>query len=240
VIGEFNGWNAGANPLRPTGSSGIWEGFVPGVKQGACYKYAIRSRHNGYRVEKADPFGFFAEVRPGTASKVWDLSGYDWGDDEWMSHRGGVNALGAPMSIYEAHLGSWRRVPEDGNRWLTYREMAPLLADYCHEMGYTHVEFLPVSEHPFDGSWGYQPVGYFAPTSRFGTPQDFMHLVDTLHRRGIGVILDWVPAHFPTDEHGLGYFDGTHLYEHADPKQGMHQDWGTSSSTSDGRRSSTF
>jgi 1,4-alpha-glucan branching enzyme len=226
VIGEFNGWKPGANPLRPSGSSGIWEGFLPGVGQGTLYKYSIRSRFNGYKVDKADPFGFAAEIRPHTASKVWDLA-YDWSDGDWMSYRGGVNALGAPISIYEVHLGSWRRVPEEGDRWLTYREMAPLLADYVHDMGYTHVEFLPVSEHPFDGSWGYQTVGYFAPTSRFGTPQDFMYLVDTLHQRGIGVILDWVPAHFPRDEHGLGYFDGTHLYEHSDPRQGLHQDWGT-------------
>jgi 1,4-alpha-glucan branching enzyme len=227
VVGDFNGWQPGANPLHPVGSSGIWEGFVPGVGPGALYKYEITSRHGGYRVDKADPYGFAAETRPLTASKVWDLSGYDWGDADWMASRRHANALSAPISIYEVHLGSWRRVPEEGNRWLSYRELAHQLADYAHDMGYTHVELLPVSEHPLDASWGYQTVGYFAPTSRFGTPHDFMYLVDHLHRRGIGVILDWVPAHFPRDAHGLGYFDGTHLYEHADPRQGVHQDWGT-------------
>jgi 1,4-alpha-glucan branching enzyme len=227
VVGDFNGWRPGANPLDPVDSTGIWEGFVPGVGPGALYKYAITSRHHNYRVQKADPYAFAAEIRPQTASKVWDLSGYEWGDADWMGYRGGVHALGAPISVYEVHLGSWRRVPEQGNRWLTYRELAAQLADYVHHMGFTHVEFLPVSEHPFDASWGYQTVGYYAPTSRFGTPQDFMFLVDHLHRRGIGVILDWVPAHFPRDEHGLGYFDGTHLYEHSDPRLGEHRDWGT-------------
>jgi 1,4-alpha-glucan branching enzyme len=227
VVGDFNGWREGADPMHPVGSSGLWKAFVPGVGTGAMYKYAITSRDSGYRVDKADPFGFAAEVRPHTASKVWDLSGYDWGDDEWRQYRGARQALNAPMSIYEVHLGSWRRVPEEGNRWLTYREMAPQLADYVHELGFTHVELLPITEHPFDGSWGYQTVGYFAPTSRFGNPHDFMYLIDTLHRRGIGVILDWVPAHFPRDEHGLGYFDGTHLYEHADPREGLQPDWGT-------------
>ena len=227
VVGDFNGWNTASNPMNPTGSSGIWECFIPGIGQGSLYKYSITSHHNDYRVDKTDPYGFASEIRPQTASKVWELSGYQWGDRHWMSHRGGNNALGAPISIYEVHLGSWRRVPEEGNRWLTYRELAPQLADYAHHMGYTHVELLPVMEHPFDGSWGYQPVGYFAPTSRFGTPQDFMYLIDTLHQRGLGVILDWVPAHFPRDEHGLAYFDGTHLYEHADPRLGEHQDWGT-------------
>jgi 1,4-alpha-glucan branching enzyme len=226
VIGDFNGWKSGVNPLQPVGSSGIWEGFVPGVSTGALYKYSINARHSGYRVEKADPYGFAAEIRPQTASKVWDLSGFDWNDHDWMTTRGGRNSLHAPISIYEVHLGSWRRVPEN-NGFLSYRDLAHQLAEYCHEMGYTHVELLPISEHPFDGSWGYQTVGYFAPTSRYGTPHDFMYFVDYLHRQGIGVILDWVPAHFPRDEHGLGYFDGTHLYEHADPKQGLHQDWGT-------------
>jgi 1,4-alpha-glucan branching enzyme len=227
VIGDFNGWREGADPLHPVGTSGLWKGYVPGVGVGALYKYAITNRDTGYRVDKADPYGFAAEIRPHTASKVWDLTGYDWGDQEWLRYRGPRQALTAPMSVYEVHLGSWRRVPEEGNRWLTYRELAVQLADYVHDMGYTHVEFLPVTEHPFDGSWGYQTVGYVAPTSRFGTPHDFMYLVDTLHRRGIGVILDWVPAHFPRDEHGLGYFDGTHLYEHADPRQGVQPDWGT-------------
>jgi 1,4-alpha-glucan branching enzyme len=227
VVGDFNAWEPGTNRLRPVGTTGIWETFIPQVGPGAAYKYAILSRYNNYWVEKADPYGFFAEVRPGTASRVWDLSGYDWADEEWMEDRARVHALGAPLSIYEVHLGSWRRVPGEGNRWLSYREIAPLLADYAHDMGYTHVELLPITEHPLDASWGYQPVGYYAPTSRYGTPQDFMFLVDALHRRGLGVILDWVPAHFPRDEHGLGYFDGTHLYEHADPRRGEHQDWGT-------------
>jgi 1,4-alpha-glucan branching enzyme len=225
VVGDFNGWHRGANRLSPVAGSGVWEGFVPGARPGAAYKYAIRNRATGYRVDKADPFGFHSELRPNTASKVYDLSGYEWGDSEWMGYRGGVNSRGAPISVYEVHLGSWRRTPDNG--WLSYRDLAAQLADYCHEMGFTHVELLPITEHPFDGSWGYQTTGYFAPTSRFGTPHDFMYFVDTLHRRGVGVILDWVPAHFPRDEAGLGYFDGTHLYEHADPKQGEHKDWGT-------------
>jgi 1,4-alpha-glucan branching enzyme len=227
VIGDFNDWNETRHPLRRLPESEIWEGFVPGVAHGALYKYAITSRHGSYRVDKADPFAFACEIRPQTASRVWDLGGYEWGDGEWMAERKNRNGLDAPASMYEVHLGSWMRVAEDADRWLTYRELAPRLAEYVSGMGFTHVELLPVSEHPFDGSWGYQPVGYFAPTSRFGTPQDFMFLVDTLHRNGIGVILDWVPAHFPRDEHGLGFFDGTHLYEHADPRQGVHRDWGT-------------
>jgi 1,4-alpha-glucan branching enzyme len=227
VVGDFNGWDDGSHPMRPTGASGVWETFIPGVAQGARYKYAIRSRHNGYRVEKADPYAFSFEIRPQTASVVWDLSGYAWGDDAWMRQRRARNALDAPIAIYEVHLGSWMRVPEEEDRWLTYRELASKLADYARDMGFTHVELLPVSEHPFDGSWGYQTVGYFAPTSRFGSPQDFMYLVDTLHQAGVGVILDWVPAHFPRDEHGLGFFDGTHLYEHEDPRQGVHRDWDT-------------
>lgn len=227
VIGDFNGWNANQHPMHPRGTSGIWECFIPGVRHGDLYKYEIVSQHLGYRVDKTDPYGFAAETRPNTASKVWDLSGFTWTDNDWLKHRIERHALSAPMSIYEVHLGSWMRVPEEGNRWLSYRELAPRLADYVHDMGYTHVEFMPIAEHPFDGSWGYQVVGYFAPTSRFGTPQDLMFLINHLHERGIGVILDWVPAHFPRDGHGLGYFDGTHLYEHADPRLGAHQDWGT-------------
>jgi 1,4-alpha-glucan branching enzyme len=227
VIGEFNGWTAGAHPLRPVGSSGIWQGFIPDIGPGTLYKYAIASQFNNYRIDKADPYAFASEIRPETASRVWNLAGYTWRDADWMARRRTVQALDAPIAIYEVHLGSWRRVPGEGNRWLSYRELAEQLADYVHDMGFTHVEFLPVCEHPLDESWGYQVVGYFAPTSRFGTPQDFMYLVDMLHQRGIGVILDWVPAHYPRDAHGLGYFDGTHLYEHADPRQGMHQDWGT-------------
>lgn len=224
VMGEFNGWKKDSHKLSPRGHSGIWEGFIPGVEKGARYKYHIESRYGGYRADKADPFAFYQEKPPGTSSIVWD-TGYAWGDGEWMSTRHGRNALEAPMSIYEVHLGSWRRVAEEGHRYLTYREMAPLLVEYVTQMGFTHVEFLPVMEHPFYGSWGYQITGYFAPTSRYGTPQDFMYLIDCLHREGIGVILDWVPSHFPTDEHGLGYFDGTHLYEHAYPEKGFHPEW---------------
>jgi len=225
VIGEFNQWDASAHLLQPRrDGSGIWEGFVPGAAHGSAYKYHIESRYHGYRVAKGDPFAFFWEEPPATASRVWDLS-YEWGDGEWMQRRGAANALGAPLSIYEVHLGSWRRVPEAGNRPLTYREMAEPLAQYVRDMGFTHVELLPVTEHPFYGSWGYQTTGYFAPTARYGTPQDFMYLIDTLHQHGIGVILDWVPSHFPSDEHGLAYFDGTNLFEHADPRQGFHPEW---------------
>jgi 1,4-alpha-glucan branching enzyme len=224
VIGEFNNWNKSSHPLRPKGQSGIWEGFVPGVRKGTIYKYYIVSHHGDYSVEKADPFAFYAETPPKTASIVWDLD-YSWGDQAWMDKRRSRNALHAPIAIYEVHLGSWMRVPEEGNRPLTYRELAPRLAEYLQQTGFTHVEFLPVMEHPFYGSWGYQTTGYFAPTSRYGTPRDFMYLVDYLHQHDIGVIVDWVPSHFPNDEHGLGYFDGTHLYEHADPRKGVHPDW---------------
>jgi 1,4-alpha-glucan branching enzyme len=228
VVGDFNGWRPDAHPLQPRqDSSGIWSAFVPGVKHGALYKYHIDSRHNGYAVQKSDPYAFFCERPPRTASVVWDLS-YEWGDGDWMRNRGRANAADAPWSIYEVHIGSWRRVPDEHNRSLTYRELAHALGDYVSDMGFTHVEFMPVMEHPFYGSWGYQITGYFAPTSRYGTPQDFMYLVDYLHRRGIGVILDWVPSHFPTDEHGLAYFDGTHLYEHADPRKGFHPEWNSS------------
>ena len=224
VIGDFNSWNKTGHPLHSRDNSGIWEGFIPGIGQGAIYKYYIVSQHHNYRVEKADPFAFFSETPPKTASIVWDL-GYTWGDQDWMGKRRDRNALDAPISIYEVHLGSWRRVPEEGNRYLTYRELAPRLAEYAEKMNFTHVEFLPVLEHPFYGSWGYQTTGYFAPTSRYGTPQDFMYLVDYLHQHDIGVLLDWVPSHFPNDEHGPAYFDGTHLYEHEDPRQGIHPDW---------------
>jgi 1,4-alpha-glucan branching enzyme len=224
VMGDFNRWNKTGHRLHPRASSGIWEGFVPGVGKGEHYKYHIVSRYHGYRVDKADPFGFFHEVPPKTATIVWDLD-YTWGDAEWMKTRRQRNALAAPISIYEVHLGSWMRIPEEGNRSLSYRELAPRLAVYVKGLGFTHVEFLPLTEHPFFGSWGYQTTGYFAPTSRYGTPQDLMYLIDYLHQHGIGVILDWVPSHFPNDEHGLGYFDGTHLYEHADPQQGYHPDW---------------
>jgi 1,4-alpha-glucan branching enzyme len=223
VIGEWNGWDARSNALQSRGASGVWEGFVPHVAKGMKYKYHVVSRHNGHRGEKADPFGVHHETSPHTASIVWDLD-YQWSDADWMRERAARNAFTAPMSIYEVHLGSWRR-PIEENRPLSYREIAGPLAEYARKMNFTHVELLPVMEHPFYGSWGYQCTGYFAPTSRYGTPQDFMHLVDTLHQNGIGVILDWVPSHFPTDAHGLAYFDGTHLFEHADPRKGFHPDW---------------
>jgi len=223
VIGDFNAWQPGRHPLHPRGSSGIWEGFVPGIGPGSLYKYHIVSRH-GHVLEKADPLAFATEVPPRSASVVWDLE-YTWNDRAWMERRAERNALHAPMAIYEVHLGSWRR--GENGRWLTFRELAPLLADHVSHMGFTHVEFLPVMEHPFYGSWGYQTTGYFAPTARYGHPQDFMYLIDVLHQNGIGVILDWVPSHFATDGHGLGLFDGSHLYEHADPRQGYHPDWGS-------------
>ena len=226
VVGSFNNWNPKAHRLSPRGSSGIWEGFIPGVSHGSLYKFHIESRQRGYRVDKADPIGLLQETPPNTASVVWKLD-YEWNDQNWMANRAGRNSLRAPQSIYEVHLGSWMRVPEDNYRSLNYRETAPKLAEYVSRMGFTHVEFLPVMEHPFYGSWGYQTTGYFAPTSRYGTPQDFMYLIDYLHQNGIGVILDWVPSHFPTDAHGLAYFDGTHLYEHADTRQGFHPDWKT-------------
>ncbi len=226
VMGDFNGWNNGADPLRPLGDSGIWEGFAPGVECGAAYKYHVISRYGGYRYDKSDPFAFFSQPPPEPGSIVWDLR-YEWDDSGWMAERRRRNAADRPISIYEMHLGSWMRVPEEGDRPLTYRELAPRLASYLTRMNFTHVEFLPVMEHPFYGSWGYQGTGYFAPTSRYGTPQDFMHLVDTLHRHGIGIILDWVPSHFSKDGNGLAFFDGTHLYEHADPRQGHHPDWDT-------------
>jgi 1,4-alpha-glucan branching enzyme len=222
VVGDWNGWGRDANPLTAHAGSGIWEGFVPHAGKGTRYKFHIRSRHNGYAVDKADPFAIHAETSPLTASIVWDL-GYEWHDAEWMEGRHARNAFDAPISIYEVHLGSWRR--DENNRPLSFREIAAPLAEYARKMNFTHVELLPVMEHPFYGSWGYQVTGFFAPTSRYGTPQDFMYLVDVLHQNDIGVILDWVPSHFPTDEHGLAYFDGTHLFEHADPRQGFHPDW---------------
>jgi 1,4-alpha-glucan branching enzyme len=224
VVADFNGWDPRSDPLEPSGSSGIWQGYVSGVERGAVYKYHLVGRGTGFKVDKADPFAVFAEVPPKTGSVVWDLD-HEWGDREWMEARAERNGARAPWSIYEVHIGSWMRVPEDGNRSLSYRELAPRLADHVTGLGFTHVEFLPVMEHPFFGSWGYQTTGFFAPSARYGTPQDFMFLVDYLHQRGVGVILDWVPSHFPTDEHGLGNFDGTHLYEHADPRLGFHPDW---------------
>jgi len=224
VVGNFNGWNRESTPLsvRPDGS-GIWEGFVENIAQGEYYKYFIRSVH-GYEVEKGDPYAFHWETPPHTATVVWGLD-FEWSDEKWLTERKSVHPLTKPISVYEMHIGSWRRVDEEEGRFLTYRELAAELPQYCSYMQFTHVEFMPVMEHPFYGSWGYQLTGYFAPSSRFGTPQDFMFLVNELHKAGIGVILDWVPSHFPTDEHGLGYFDGTHLYEHADPRKGFHPDW---------------
>jgi 1,4-alpha-glucan branching enzyme len=224
VIGNFNDWNKSRQRLSPKGSTGIWEGFFPGIGKGTLYKYHIVSRQSGYRVDKADPFSCFNEIPPKTASIVWDLD-YEWHDQDWMTKRHQRNRLDKPMAIYEMHIGSWRRVPEEGNRSLSYRELAAPLADYLQELGYTHVEFLPVMDHPFFGSWGYQITGYFAPSGNYGTPQDLMYLIDYLHQRDIGVIFDWVPSHFPSDEHGLAFFDGTHLYEHADPRQGYHPEW---------------
>jgi 1,4-alpha-glucan branching enzyme len=225
VVGDFNGWNTAAHPLNSRlDASGIWEGFVPGTGPGMFYKYHIVSRFAGYEVQKCDPFGFAAEAPPKTASRIASLD-YEWGDADWMRQRRDANALHAPISIYELHPGSWRRVPEDGNRYLSFRELAPRVADYVHDLGFTHVELTPVTEHPFYGSWGYQTTGYFAPTARYGDPQDFMYFIDFLHQRGIGVILDWVPSHFPGDQHGLAFFDGTHLFEHADPQRGFHPEW---------------
>ena len=224
VIGEFNGWNKASHRLAPKADTGIWEGFFSGVGKGALYKYHIASRFQAYSVDKADPFSLFNEIPPKTASIVWD-SDFAWSDHQWMATRHQINRLDKPMATYEMHLGSWRRNFVEAARSLSYRELAPELADYLDRLGFTHVEFLPVMDHPFFGSWGYQITGFFAPSGNFGTPQDFMYLIDTLHQRGIGVILDWVPSHFPSDEHGPGFFDGTHLYEHADPRQGYHPEW---------------
>ncbi|MGV8900128.1 MAG: 1,4-alpha-glucan branching protein GlgB [Burkholderiaceae bacterium] len=225
VIGDFNSWNKQSHPLALRhDDSGIWEGFIADIGHGATYKYHIVSKHSGFQVDKGDPFAFYWQLAPSTASRIWQLN-YDWDDAKWMQGRHTANALNAPFSLYELHLGSWMRVPEEGNRFLTYREIAPRLATYVNEMGFTHVELMPVTEHPFYGSWGYQTTGYFAPTARFGTPEDFMYLVDHLHQNGIGVILDWVPSHFPNDEYGLANFDGTNLYEHEDPRQGFHPEW---------------
>jgi 1,4-alpha-glucan branching enzyme len=224
VIGDFNGWNDAVHPLRPRGQSGLWDRFVPDVGAGTRYKYRIHSRARGYRVDKADPVAFASEAPPRTASVVCDLD-HAWGDHEWMATRHQRQHLGAPLAIYEVHLGSWRRAPEDPHRLLGYRELAAPLAKYARETGFTHVELLPVMEHPFYGSWGYQTTGYFAPSARYGHPTDLMYLIDHLHQQGLGVILDWVPSHFPGDEHGLAFFDGTHLYEHADARQGFHPDW---------------
>ncbi len=226
VVGDFNAWDGRRHPMRLHPGNGVWELFVPGLRAGALYKFEVLPKGGGPPLLKADPLAFAVEMPPQTASRVAELA-YAWGDGEWMARRAERNALQAPIAIYEVHLGSWRRVPEEGQRFLTYRELAHALAPYVQEMGYTHVELLPITAHPFYGSWGYQTIGCYAPTGRYGEPQDFMYFVDTLHRHGIGVILDWVPAHFPRDPHGLAYFDGTHLYEHEDPRQREHPEWGT-------------
>jgi 1,4-alpha-glucan branching enzyme len=225
VIGDFNVWDGRRHPMRLRGTTGVWELFIPGLVQGDSYKYEVKSRHLGFMAEKSDPYGFSAEVRPSNASRVWDLNKYHWNDGDWMLNRHKHQHLNAPISVYEVHLGSWRR-SADGE-FLTYREMADELVPYVKQLGFTHLELMPITEHPFDGSWGYQVVGYFAPTSRFGSPDDFMYFIDQCHQAGLGVIVDWVPAHFPKDGHGLAFFDGTHLYEHEDPRLGEHQDWGT-------------
>jgi 1,4-alpha-glucan branching enzyme len=224
VIGDFNGWDPRSHPLGVRwDSSGIWEGFIPGLGKGTIYKYHIVAKNN-YRADKGDPYAYYWEQPPRTASIVWDLE-YQWQDAVWLKERAKYNSLESPLSIYEVHLGSWRRKSDKKDEFLSYRELAPLLAEYVLKAGFTHVEFLPVMEHPFYGSWGYQTTGYFAPTSRYGTPQDFMFLIDYLHQQGIGVILDWVPSHFPSDLHGLAYYDGSNLYEHSDPRKGFHPDW---------------
>jgi 1,4-alpha-glucan branching enzyme len=226
VMGDFNGWNKESHPLYVRyDSSGIWENFIPGLSEGTVYKYYITSKYNNYAVEKADPYAFMCEVPPHTASVVVANLDFEWTDMRWMKDRRQKNFLEEPCAVYEVHLGSWRRKPEQENRSLSYRELAAELPLYVKELGFTHVELMPVMEHPFYGSWGYQITGYFAPSSRYGSPQDFMLLINALHEAGIGVILDWVPSHFPGDEHGLSYFDGTHLYEHADMRKGFHPDW---------------
>jgi 1,4-alpha-glucan branching enzyme len=225
VVGDFNNWDGRRHPMRMLGQSGVWEIFVPGIDEGMPYKYEIKSKYNKYHEFKADPFSFYFEVRPKSAAIVYDLDNkHEWRDSEWLASRSQKNWFRSPVSIYEVHLGSWMR---DADRFLTYRELAEKLVPYIKELGFTHIELLPITEHPFDASWGYQTLGYYAPTSRFGKPEDFMFFIDTCHQNGIGVIVDWVPAHFPKDAHGLGFFDGTCLYEHSDPKQGEHTEWGT-------------
>jgi len=224
VVGDFNYWTEGEHNLNVRwDGSGIWEGFIPGIDQGSKYKYKIHSHNSDIKTEKADPFAFYCETPPNTASVVWDLQ-HNWNDENWMQNRKDFNGLDRPYSVYEVHLGSWRKKIEE-NRSLTYAELAEELVNYVKETGFTHVELMPIMEYPYEPSWGYQLVGYFAPTSRFGKPEDFMALVDAFHQAGIGVILDWVPSHFPSDEHGLGFFDGTHLYEHPDIRKGYHPDW---------------
>jgi 1,4-alpha-glucan branching enzyme len=227
VVGDFNSWDGRTFAMRSRGASGIWEIFVPGLGEGFLYKFEILSRVGSYLGLKSDPYGFAAELRPKTASVVCNIDGYKWNDAAWLEARASRDWLHAPMSIYEVHAGSWRRRTDEGDRWLTYRELADELVPYAKRLGFTHIELMPIMEHPFDASWGYQTVGYYAVTSRFGTPADFMHFVDRCHAEGLGVILDWTPGHFPRDDHGLAFFDGTHLYEHEDPRRGAHPDWGT-------------
>jgi 1,4-alpha-glucan branching enzyme len=235
VIGDFNGWNRSANPMHLRHNDlGVWECFIPGLREGTLYKYAILSRFNHYAIDKTDPYGFAFELRPNTASIVTDIHQHEWQDDAWMEQRGKHQELNSPISIYEVHPGSWKHVPErhvegapEEDRFMTYREMAVDLAQYVKEMGFTHIELMPITEYPYDGSWGYQVTGYYAPTSRFGTPEDFQYFVDYMHQQGIGVFLDWVPSHFPKDGYALSYFDGTHLYEYADSRKGEHKEWGT-------------
>lgn len=224
ILCDRNGWTHGRNVLRPD-ENGVWSGFVDGLQHGDVYKYSIRAR-SGELLEKSDPYAFASEFRPNTASIVYDLSGFPWQDQAWMRRRESTNWLDQPFSVYEVHLGSWKR-PRDGRQYHSYHELAHMLVDYAREMGYTHLQLMPITEHPFDGSWGYQTTGYFCPTSRFGSPQDFMYFVDYCHQADLGVLVDWVPGHFPTDGHSLGRFDGTCLYEHADPRKGQHPDWGT-------------
>ncbi|MFA5505332.1 MAG: 1,4-alpha-glucan branching protein GlgB [Vulcanimicrobiota bacterium] len=225
LVGDFNEWNRQSNPMTRCHDTGTWHTFYPGLENGTNYKYYVRSLYNDYDSERADPYAFYSQIRPETASRIWNVDHFDWQDEAWMEKRRKLDLYKMPLNIYEVHLGSWMR--QDDDSWLGYREIAPRLAEYTREMGYTHVELLPITEHPYDGSWGYQATGYYAPTSRFGTPDDFQFLVETLHQHDIGVILDWVPAHFPMDGHALAYFDGTHLYEHEDPRRGVHPEWGT-------------
>lgn len=228
IIGDFNNWDGRRHPMRFHHGSGIWELFIPGLGEGTLYKFEIKTRYKDFTVAKADPVGFAGQMRPDTASVVWNMNKYKWHDRSWMETRREKQSFLQPISVYEVHPGSWQKKEVNGEwHWLTYDELTQMLIPYVKEMGFTHIELLPISEYPFDGSWGYQVTGYFAPTSRYGTPEQFMAFVDACHQAGIGVILDWVPAHFPTDEHGLGFFDGTHLYEHADPRRGAHPDWGT-------------
>ena len=226
VIGEFNRWDGRHHPMQNRGSSGLWEIFIPSLKPGDLYKFEIKGR-NGHLAQKSDPYAFASELRPRTASMVWDIEAYEWGDQDWMERRREINCLEEPLCVYEVHLGSWKRVVEEDSRWLTFKEYADELIPYVKGLGFTHIELMPISEHPLDASWGYQTIGYYSPTSRFGTPDELKYFIDQCHQEGVGVIIDWVPGHFPKDGHGLAYFDGSHLYEHSDPRMGEHKDWGT-------------